>query len=172
MHEEANLGQHFNNSSYIVPNKSYIDNNNYNNNSFSANQNDKEVKMMIKMNQNTMNDKNKNDKINNINNSRNNKEISRLINNNNKEKKDLVTYSIDDKYKNLENPFSTPEMEKKDEKEGNKAKIMNRINRGREKAKSRSVDNKYKKSDEIQKLANNLGKHLFKDENNENNNYD
>ena len=57
-------------------------------------------------------------------------------------------------------------IEKKDEKEDKRAKIMNRINKGREKAQSRSVDNKYKKSDDIQKLANNLEKHLFKEENN------
>jgi hypothetical protein len=41
---------------------------------------------------------------------------------------------------------------------------MDRINKGRKKGKSQSFEKeKYKKSEEIQKLADKLGEHLFKD---------
>ena len=141
--------------------KSYVEENN----SLIAhtNNNNKDQKLPQNTNDLIMNDKT-ND-YNNINNTKNNDEINNL-NDNKNNKNELIVNNIDDKYKNLENPFTTPEIEKKDEKEDKRAKIMNRINKGREKAKSRSVDTKYKKSDDIQKLANNLEKHLFKEENN------
>ena len=42
---------------------------------------------------------------------------------------------------------------------------MERINRGRKRVKSQSVDNaKYKKSEEIQRKADNLAKRLFKNQ--------
>ena len=42
---------------------------------------------------------------------------------------------------------------------------MERINRGRKRVKSQSVDNaKYKKSEEIQRKADNLAKGLFKNQ--------
>lgn len=80
--------------------------------------------------------------------------------------------SIDNKYKNLEDPFASPEISKKvkkvvNEEENKKnAKIMDRINKGRKKRSSQSVDNaKYQKSNEIQKMADKLGERLFKEKN-------
>ena len=82
----------------------------------------------------------------------------------NMNKNELIANSIDDKYKNLENPFTTPEIPKKVETEEKRARIMDRINKGRKKGKSQSFEKeKYKKSEEIQKLADKLGEHLFKD---------
>ena len=81
--------------------------------------------------------------------------------------KNEVTTSIDNKYKNFENPFTTPESPKIVEKDEKRAKIMDRINKGRKKGKSQSADSKYKKSEDIQKLADKLEGHLFKDKVNE-----
>ena len=75
----------------------------------------------------------------------------------------MITTSIDDKYKNMENPFTNPEIPKRTDEEEKRAKIMERINRGRKRVKSQSVDDaKYKKSEEIQRKADNLAKRLFK----------
>ena len=76
-----------------------------------------------------------------------------------------ITTSIDDKYKNLENPFTNPEIPtKKVEDEEKRIKIMERINRGRKKVKSQSADSlNYKKSDNIQRKADILSGHLFKE---------
>ena len=63
----------------------------------------------------------------------------------------------------MENPFTNPEIPKKTNEEEKRARIMERINRGRIKVKSQSADNsRYKKSDDIQRKADNLEKHLFK----------
>ena len=162
---EANLGKDFNNIYELVPNKTYVEENNC------LNVNNREQKkLQQKSNEFTLtNNINKN---NNVKNYKNNDSINNL-NINKSNKNELITSSIDDKYKNFENPFTPPEIEKKKEKEAKNIKIMNRINKGREKAKSHSVENaKYKKSDEIQKLADNLGKHLFKEDNNHKNIYD
>ena len=76
--------------------------------------------------------------------------------------------SIDDKYKYLENPFTTPEMPK-NENEERRERIIETINKKRNnRYKSQSVDNvKNKKSDNIQKRANYLGNQLFGEENEE-----
>jgi len=131
----------------VTQNKSYIDDNyNY------ANDAKKEVKLIQNASEFTFNNKNIQ---NNYDNSDNN--------NNNDSKVLLITTSIDDKYKNLENPFTNPIIPKKTDEEEKRARIMERINRGRKKVKSQSVDNaRYKKSEEIQRKADNLEKRLFK----------
>ena len=72
-------------------------------------------------------------------------------------------YTLDDnKYKNLENPFTPPELEQNNETERKKEKMMERINRGRENRAEEVEDRtKYRKSKAIQKIANQLGKHIF-----------
>ena len=126
----------------VTQNKSYVDDNDCK----------REVKLIQNSSEFTFN--NKNIKNNNDNGDNLNNNDSKVL---------LITTSIDDKYKNLENPFTNPEMPKKTEEEEKRAKIMERINRGRKKVKSQSVDNaKYKKSDEIQRKADNLAKRLFK----------
>ena len=68
----------------------------------------------------------------------------------------------DNKYKNLENPFTPPELEQNNETERKKEKMMERINRGRENRAEEVEDRtKYRKSKAIQKIANQLGKHIF-----------
>ena len=42
---------------------------------------------------------------------------------------------------------------------------MDRIKKGRKKGNSQSVDAKYKKSNDIQKMADKLGERLFKEKN-------
>ena len=85
----------------------------------------------------------------------------------NDNKKEIIT-SIDDKYKNLENPFDdNSEVIKKKEDENKKKRIMDRIKKGRKNVQSHSVDNAYKKSDKIQRLANDLENNAFKGNNND-----
>ena len=140
------------------------------------NNNNKEQKSIQNPSQLNLNNKNI---FNNLSNTNNNNSGTNIINNtenngfnniyrNNNSymnnKNEAITNSIDDKYKNLENPFTTPDIPKKTDDEEKRAKIMDRINRGRKKVKSQSADKvKYNKSDDIQKLADNLEKHLFKD---------
>ena len=97
-----------------------------------------------------------------------NESIHNISDNN---KNESIGNNIDNKYKNLEDPFASPAIPKKDKKiendEKNKqnTKIMDRIKKGRQRG-SKSVDNaKYKKSSDIQKMADKLGERLFKDKN-------
>ena len=146
---EKNLSKDINNVSGQDPARLYIlDNTNFINNNPISNENKSQD------NSNNMNDINHNNNI-----------INRNSNTTkNMNKNELIANSIDDKYKNLENPFTTPEIPKKVETEEKRARIMDRINKGRKKGKSQSFEKeKYKKSEEIQKLADKLGEHLFKD---------
>ena len=96
---------------------------------------------------------------NNLNNSSNNYiEYAKLRN--------LSLISIDDKYKNLENPFTSPKLDKNADEE-RRSKIIERINKNRiNKYKSLSVDNvRNKKNENIQKRADYLGNQIFGDEN-------
>ena len=128
----------------IYPNKSIVEENNNNKEFINIGNNNKSNKEIIH---------NKNMK--------NNDDVNNSISN----KRELIT-SIDDKYKNLENPFDNPEIIKNEEDEKRKRKIMDRINKGRKNVQSHSVDNaKYKKSEKIQEMADNLENHLIKDDN-------
>ena len=78
--------------------------------------------------------------------------------------RNISLYSIDDKYKYLENPFATPNIPK-DVDEERRERIIEIINKKRNnRNKSQSVN---KKNDDIQKRANYLGNQLFAEENEE-----
>ena len=102
-----------------------------------------------------------------MNNNNNDVNNNKIINGGNTEINDIDRTNSnnkrEDKYKNLENPFSTPNSPKKNEKEERKKKIMDRINRGRKHNSQIIEKDQYNKSDNIQKIADNLEKHLFKE---------
>ena len=84
---------------------------------------------------------------NNFNNSLNNFEYQQVRN--------ITLNSIDDKYKNLENPFTSPDLPKRPEEE-RRARIIERMNRDRKKKfQSKSVD-----SGRNQNISNNYKERL------------
>ena len=84
---------------------------------------------------------------NNFNTSLNNFEYQQVRN--------ITLNSIDDKYKNLENPFTSPDLPKRPEEE-RRARIIERMNRDRKKKfQSKSVD-----SGRNQNISNNYKEHL------------
>ena len=89
---------------------------------------------------------------NNFNTSLNNFEYQQVRN--------ITLNSIDDKYKNLENPFTSPDLPKRPEEE-RRARIIERMNRDRKKKfQSKSVD-----SGRNQNISNNYKERLHNTEN-------
>ena len=80
--------------------------------------------------------------------------------------RNISVNSIDDKYKNLENPFTSPEIPKNADEE-RRTKIIERINKNRiNEYKSLSVDSvRNKKNENIKKRADYLGNQLFAEDN-------
>ena len=146
-----------------MPNKNYIEDSQslieYTNN------NKKEIKLVPNPSEFTFNNKSSNNNMNNNNNNINN---NKIINGGNTEINDIDRTNSNNKregkYKNLENPFSISISPKMNDKEERKKKIMDRINRGRKHNSQIIEKDKYNKSDNIQKIADNLEKHLFKEE--------
>ena len=87
--------------------------------------------------------------------------------------KNISLNTIDDKYKNLENPFTSPEIPKNADEE-RRSKIIERINKNRiNKYKSLSVDSvrnkKNEKNENIKKRADYLGYQLLAEDNEDQN---
>ena len=82
--------------------------------------------------------------------------------------KNISLCSIDDKYKNLENPFANPEIPRNPDEE-RRSKIIERINKDRNnKFKSQSVDTiRHIKNVSVENRTNYLGNQLFREGNEE-----
>ncbi len=82
--------------------------------------------------------------------------------------KNISLCSIDDKYKNLENPFANPEIPRNPDEE-RRSKIIERINKDRNnKFKSQSVDSiRHIKNVSVENRTNYLGNQLFREGNEE-----